>query len=316
MAKLNALNKQASEVDMANVPEQFGDFAPPPQPVKAHYTFQLPRFGEDTDWYEYPAAEGRQRLLLNFGGNREKPGAVDSLIIAESPIGEGVGDPVRWRLTTEERKFGSGDGQSPVSPAHYLMKESFGEDPTGWSSTDFALAFIRHSMGRFRAQVVWTSYCNPENDRYVFDEAQNKSVKDEGNKGCGQRWGLTERTNKNTGEITGKIPQDEAGRWLSRFNCACGAYLSVFTELRNFKAAEGEETAPVHPDPTPEAAVQAPVKQQAAAPAQAAPAVVKQAPAAAVKGSNGPVAPSKPAAGSVPPKPSAPRPQAQAPAKK
>lgn len=269
MAKLNELAKQQSAVDMANVPEQFGDFAPPPQPGRG-YLFQLPRFSESDDFEEdETVVDGvaKKRLLMQFKGEK-------SLTIVESPTGEGIGDPVRFRCSSEERSFGD-EGKSAVSPMHYLMT-ALHEVPSGWSSMQFAKAFIKHSGDKFRGDVTWSSYCNPDKVRYIWDEAQGKSVEDpDGNKGCGQRWAPQQRKNKK-GEVTEAIPRnDETGKYETRFTCFCDAMLQPFVEIRNFKPAgdahevAAEQGVEVHSAPNAEVTQPAPAKATVATPQQA-----------------------------------------------
>lgn len=313
MPKLNALNQQQTEVDMANAPEQFGDFAPAPQPGR-NYAFMLPRFDPDTDWNEYDAAEGIRRLALQFGGRKE--GAVPPLTVLESPTGKHVGDPVNTRISNEERTFGEKNkDKSAVSPMHYLMV-ALGEDPSGWSNMKFAEALIRHSNGKFRARVQWQTNCNPKNNIYVWDADQNKSVEQEGTPGCDTKWANREFTNGKgvkTYQIPYKTDEGLTHEFANTFTCHCGAYLRPFVEISNFQpydeaGVEAVETvpeveAPVAPAPTPAPA--APPK--AAAPKPNGPVTPAQ-----VKPSQTPAAARPAQAVGGPPKPSAPRPAAPA----
>jgi hypothetical protein len=278
MAKFGELSKEAKpEVDIATVPEQFAGRDPLPQPGKG-YVLALPFIDLNThDVDDIPSAEGptKSRFAVTFGGRSEGGKAYpDGIRVVKSPDGESDGTNFRWRCSNEERKFA--DDQGSASAMYYLLMYGFGEIADGMSNYEYAEALARHSGEEFKADIVWTSSCSKKKDIYKMDWASGEGKTIEGVKGCDTAYATYRSKKKVLPPKETELAEDgetevQTNRFASRFDCQCGALISMFPELRNFqpvdeKREEVEEKI--------KAAKEAAVNKQntaAAAPKQAAP---------------------------------------------
>jgi hypothetical protein len=237
-----ALDVSAGDIDFSNLPDQFGIRTPIPQPG-AGYVFRFPTITQNDDNWLADLQNGDSQPRIGYAFNEGK-----ELTILQVPGGQdGVGNPVRWRLTNIERKFD--EEKSAASAMAHLFKHAFGLDLTGEKNVAYAKALLAVSGRAFGGTVNWTGYCNKERDIYRPEQEEEKDAAGniiqaaheggvvEGHKGCGQRYALKQRTNKKTGEVTLAVPKDDQGRYLPYFLCAsenCPAQISMFVELQNF----------------------------------------------------------------------------------
>lgn len=220
MADINDLNLKEEDIvpDYNEIPEEFGQRTPPPQP--GTYVFKLP---EDLTsvWEPFEAninGEQKQRIravlrdehaLIMSGNGREN-----------EPFGAYISGAERPR----------GKERTPVSDLTYLVR-CFGEKPR--TPKEHATALIKHGGESFRADVEWSAYCNPKKDAYFevkeTDDDGNEVIvtkQVEGTQGCSENYYQQD------------IPRDEHGLYQQRFTCGkCGASLMAFPSLRNFKKA-------------------------------------------------------------------------------
>lgn len=235
LSDLVGLDQSAGEIDFANLPEQFGIRTPIPQPG-AGYVFRMPSITQDDDNWIANLQNGDSQPRIGYSFNDGK----ELVLLALPGTTEGVGNPVRFRLTNIERKFD--EAKSAASPMAHLFAHSFSLDLTGKKNVDYVKALLAISGMAFGATVNWTARCSPDRDIYRPEDEENgvQAGVVEGHKGCGQRYALKQRTNKKSGEVTLAIPRGDTGQYLSNFLCAtpnCPALISCFVELQNFQPA-------------------------------------------------------------------------------
>lgn len=244
MAKFGELSKEAKpDVNIADVPEQFAGRDPLPQPGKG-YVLALPYVDLAThDFDDIPSAEGptKSRFAMTFGG-RSEAGKVypDGIRVVRSPDGSADGTSFRWRLSNEERKFA--DDQGNASTMYYLLLHGFGEVPDGMSNFEYAQAVARHSGEEFKGDIVWTGSCSSKKDVYVMNWETGEGKTEEGRKGCDTSYASYKSKKKQLPpreiEVNEAGQEVESSRFASRFDCQCGALISLFAEIRNFQPTD------------------------------------------------------------------------------
>jgi hypothetical protein len=198
-------------VDLADLPEQGGRPAIPPQP--GTYRFWLPKTLPNVKefWETYQTEKG-QRLRAVFQGEH-------SLVMAS-------GTQFRARISNGERPRGK---EKKLASDMAFLLQALGHKGAVGVNSEYKAALQDHAGGEFLADVVYRGFCNPKKDRYV------NGVKEAG-AGCGQEYSMR-GYKKADGKLVKKVPQSDTGAWPSEFTCVCGADVRAFAELENFKPA-------------------------------------------------------------------------------
>ena len=209
MSNINDLDLVREEipVDMNDLPEEFQQRWPQPQP--GTYVFVLPeviKFGK-------MLTQRGERLTAQFSGEY-------SLTALPG------GGKVSTNIANAERPFGK--DKKLVSDMAFLLKALKYTGPALVYSEDYARALSQFGGQRFRADLVRDTTCSLTRDIFK-DGAVQRGVK-----GCGTRYELQPRKGNNGHEILG-IPKDENG-YVERFDCKCGASLKAWARLRNFRS--------------------------------------------------------------------------------
>lgn len=97
------------------------------------------------------------------------------------------------------------------------------------SNESFAEALSMFPGHRFKADLTYNAYCNPKKKAW-------KNNKESDETGCGQSLEMEGYTRTRDGVVIKSIPQAVTGKYLSRFECHCGADLRVRTKLVNFRS--------------------------------------------------------------------------------
>jgi hypothetical protein len=226
MSKLDELGLTEDKIEIPDeVPEQMGNFFPPPQP--ATYTFRLPEdLGEVWDTFETDAG---QRISARF--DRDYP-----LHIVDSPDGSYNGTTLMGvSISNSERARGR--EKVMVADMYYLIQALYKDEdmPDLGNNPAFAKALINKAGAKFKADVEWSARCSESSDMWVTGPDGN-AVQEPGTPGCGKSFYTS------TSDSAARIPQDENGHFLDRFECALtgcdgGACLRAFPRLSRFKAA-------------------------------------------------------------------------------
>lgn len=248
---------EAVPVDFQNVPEQITTREPLPQPGPG-YAFRLPQISltdivdkanGKTVGFDKVVIDKGDRLAVNFRNEL-------SLVCVKATRPEFVGRPMPWYVTNKEAQWD--EEKSPTSDMLYLIKDGLGgADLSNKPNRLWAEEIVKHAGKVFGADVVWTANCSERNDIYrvKVDEKTGDVVESgvvQGKKGCGRRYGLLYKKAKGTRKEQLLIPrydQDDpdgrhkAGDWAERFDCACGARISVFPALRAFHRTDADGNA-------------------------------------------------------------------------
>lgn len=224
---------EAVPVDFGTLPDQFSSREPLPQPAKGIVFKMQPVSLEDPIWDEIQTNNG-PRVAVTFDPKKNK-----GLVIQKFPGDRYVGQQLRARISNKEREARE-EGESAASDMAYLIRAAKGNDLSGQPTMEYAKEIVRLSKAgaTFRADLEYSARCDPERDIYGLnkDSGEEEVLKDV--KGCGQRYGMRAFTNKRTGDKTKQVPRDGQGEWQERFQCSCGAIISVFPNLRNFQPVE------------------------------------------------------------------------------
>jgi hypothetical protein len=100
------------------------------------------------------------------------------------------------------------------------------------SKSDYVKAVLAVSGASFKADNAPKPFCNP--NKGVFKNGK----KDEATLGCGRGYGLKADSYEWKGKKyeTFGIPRDASGAYKTKFECACGALLSAWPRLENYRA--------------------------------------------------------------------------------
>ena len=188
---------------------EFGTYAPPPQP--GPYRFQLPGSLSNV-WETFDGKKG-QRIRVIF--DKDAP-----LLITASPGGRANHDTFNTRISNDERKRGK-DGPE-ASDMDYLLK-AFGVKTRPASNAAYAQALLGFAGKEFGADVSYSWGCSAAKDIYVKN-AEGKSEKVEGHKGCGAKYYQKD------------VPKAADGTYAQEIGCSCGAVIRCFANLENFRA--------------------------------------------------------------------------------
>ena len=153
MAKLDDLTLDPDakpDVDMENLPEEFGDFSAPPYP--GNYTFQLPH---ELDFESFKATvlgkKDTERIRVNFDS------AHPLLVMAATPENaDEVGKMITmYRISNAEFEFTKGGEKVRASEMAFLLKGGLkGDVPKNASNLDWAQALNAKAGEMFGAERV------------------------------------------------------------------------------------------------------------------------------------------------------------------
>jgi hypothetical protein len=232
MAKLGDLGLSNEAVgqalDYAEMGEQMGTFADPPQP--GDYRFRLP--GDlSAVWETFDYQNGVKpgpRVRAKFD-------STNPLIIVKSPGDARTGEPFQTSITNAERKRGKKDDATApyISDMDYMNRDVWGltGKPGNGSNLAYAQEFMKHGGAEFTAEVTWNWFCNDKKPIFV-DNGSGGFTQMEGQNGCG--------TSYYQRDIP-KVPADpndpsKGQHYPLRITCgSCGANIRAFANLGNFR---------------------------------------------------------------------------------
>lgn len=202
---LTLFDEDIPEVTPDDMPAQIGLRTPLPQP--GSYKFRLP---DSFDYETYQTDKG-QRLKAIF---RDET----AIVLTKT------GSPLRYYSINNSERDVKG---RLVSDFAYLLKALGHTGPLKGLSA-YGNELDKNAGKTFTADLLWTATCNPKREVYKDGEVQK------GVFGCGKRFGL--QAYSRNGKEVFAIPRDEEGRFADRFECSCGAIVSAFPQLSNFRA--------------------------------------------------------------------------------
>lgn len=212
MANINELNlgQESLGLDYENMPEERGEYVSPVQP--GTYVFELP---EDlSSIWEVIQRQGKERVQAVLHG--------DNALTVHLPKNEDRA----FSAWINNHPFPRGKEGIEVSDMQYLIRIL---EPSATPNTNpqFVDVFSRHGGKKFKANVTWAAYCNPEKDAY-FENAETKAIEvAEGTRGCGENY------------YQKSIPRDENDLYVDQFQCdKCHAVVKAFPRLRKFSSLE------------------------------------------------------------------------------
>lgn len=174
--------------DWADLPEQLGAFADPPQP--GTYRVRFPSagaIGESWDVFDVEKPQPGQRIVAKLQGDA-------ALLIVQSPGGKYNGEPLETRISNAERKRGK-DADRLASDMDYALQATkfAGKKPAFGANRVYADAFLSVANKEVKVDWEFTYYCNPKRPARMIDENNGVIVCDgaEGRpdqKGCGARY--------------------------------------------------------------------------------------------------------------------------------
>lgn len=225
--ELDLIEEPVGDVDFEKLRTQsMGMRSRPPQP--GIYVFRLPSADALRNAFELvndPQQGQRLRLVLR-----------DEAALQNETLGE----TYSTSITNVTRIEGKEENQMLVSDIAKLLKV-VGEIPQPnaqghVTNRSYADAVIRAAGKAFKGETTLTANCGTKRDIYRAGAVQ------QGVKGCGLNYAVDSYTKKTTGETVIAIPKElgEGGKHLVsiRFECACGAELTCFSNLRGFKAVK------------------------------------------------------------------------------
>ena len=213
MANINELNLGNEDLglDYNSIPEERGDYIPPMQP--GTYVFELP-----TD------LSSVWETIERNGGTRVQAVLHNENALTAHLPGNTTRTFSAW-INNHAYPRGGSDGIE-VSDLTYLIRVL---EPAATPRTNpqFVDVFGKQGGKKFKANVVWSAFCNPNKDAY-FENKDGVVELVEGNKGCGENY------------YQKAIPRDESGMYVDTFKCTdgCNAVLKAFPKLRKFSSLE------------------------------------------------------------------------------
>lgn len=234
MPKLDELNldpKAAPDVDMENLPEEFGDFTSPPYP--GSYTFQLPH---ELDFEPYKVKiddKEVERVRVNFDN------AHPLLVVAATPENvDEVGKMITmYRIGNAEYSFTRKGEKVTTSEMAHLLKGAFGQNlPKGATNQQYAAALDAVAGQMFGCEVQWESYCNPDKKRWIMGKDEKRA--EDTVAGCGRRYAQSGYT-KGDGTVVYDIPKEtgegDIGEFFAdEFPCQCGGLVRARARLKRY----------------------------------------------------------------------------------
>ncbi len=235
MAKLSELTLKADEAtasaeDWADLPEQMGAFADPPQP--GTYRIRFPSagaIGESWDVFDVEKPQPGQRIVAKLQGDA-------AMLILHSATGKYNNEPLETRISNAERKRGKDDSKLASDMDYALIATKYqGKKPAFGANREYAQAFL--SVANKECKIDWefSYFCNPKKPARI-DDPENGLIVCDGQdgrpdqKGCGTRYYQKD---------VQKVP-NEAGEMEQpvRITCQCGAQIRAFGQIARFMPVE------------------------------------------------------------------------------
>jgi hypothetical protein len=216
------------DVDFDALPTGFGAaIVDPPQP--GTYLFRLPsRVQIEKSFEEFDHAQQGKRLRCSFRDDT----ALNNLTLGNqyNTTLSNVG-----RLITPRK----GNRQPFVVSDLASLCKAVRSIPSNQTVQGWKEALLAAADAEFLADHTLTANCNPQRDRYAYDENVGKTIIQVGIKGCGKRY-RTEAWDGG-GDINKAvlaIPQDADGKFALRITCVCGAEVRAWGQLQGFRPAK------------------------------------------------------------------------------
>lgn len=211
--ELNLIEDQPIEgVDFDNLPPQFGGVRrQPPQP--GTYLWTLPPTIRD---FETIATDSGPRLKVFFKENSPLTGE----------RADGTTFPFDYQLSNVT--FDRGDDGKGSEMAYLLVAVEM--KPADGKLMSYGNALKAAAGRKFLADIEYKVVCSKKKDVWK-DGAQVPN-----RKGCGVIW-ITEDRKPKPGDknVFGTIPVGEDGKFVTRFECQCGADLRIFPTLTQYR---------------------------------------------------------------------------------
>lgn len=185
----------------------------PPQPGAQR--FRIP--DNVSKAYELLDTQNGQKLEVRFEDTK-------ALILSASNL------PFWVRINNETREF-----KGKPSNAFASLLKALREKGNVGSIASYTKALDRHAGDEFVADVTYSASCNPSRDIFIPGKQEDGGGVQQGVKGCGAKYRQEAFTTKK-GIAYGAIPRHEDGSFSTRFTCPCGASVSVFAGLENFRS--------------------------------------------------------------------------------
>ncbi len=229
MAKLSDLQLKNDVLDtpdsLDQLPEQFGSFAPPPQP--GGYRVRMPQPGPLSESFEKMDTKRGERIFVSLRDDA-------ALYIEQSPGGRYDQQTMSTRISNAERKRGKAE-DSLASDLDYLLQVTKfpGKRPKFGDNAAAAEAFIACAAKSFGIDWEYQYSCNdtkairvedPNNGVLVLDGQEGRADQ----KGCGKRY--------YQGDVD-RVPNEKNGtmEFPNEITCECGAILRAFGQIARFR---------------------------------------------------------------------------------
>lgn len=217
MPDLNDLNiiedTPIEGVDFDNLPAQFGGVRrQPPQP--GTYLFTIPQVVKE---FETIASDQGPRLKVLFKENTP--------LTAQGSDGREF--PFDYQLSN--LTFDRGEDGKGSEMAYLLV--AVDSRPADGKLMSYGRALQAAAGKTFVADIEYKVVCSTKKE--IWKDGEKVPNK----KGCGVIWLTEERKSKDGKYTFGVIPQDESGRFATRFQCDCGAELRVWPTLTQYRAS-------------------------------------------------------------------------------
>ena len=234
MGNLNDLGTTPikDEVDVENLPEQMGGFAPPPQP--GAYRWQLPRLTSD-HFEKVETKDHGDRVQVIFAEN-------NPLVILQSSDATVVGDPFTTRLSNVPRRRGKGDDAPVASDWDYLNRalKMGGRPASNMAYAQTLIEATKTGEANFGADLEWSWYCNDKRAAR-WDDGEGGSQEVMGPDGTTPLKGCGKRHYQNS--VSKVVTSDDEGNAVGaafplRITCSneeCGATVRAFANLTRFR---------------------------------------------------------------------------------
>ncbi|MHC4733102.1 MAG: hypothetical protein ACYTDW_01405 [Planctomycetota bacterium] len=265
MSKLDKLSDldQAPQVSFGVMPDEGMGLVDPPYP--GAYKVRLPA---ELNWEPMKSNLRRgDAAPVEVARIRASFDAGHPLTIVETTPEnkEYIGTTISF-YSISNAEFEYGKDNALTSEMAWLLKNGFNvELPDSATNLQYGQALEQQVGKTFGCDLEWSSYCNPEKPRYIYDDATGQSKQDT-KAGCGVRyqleaWKDTQAIPRNPVYneeylasylkqlVEAKVPEDQAqaqiedlrsksGKFAAEFKCSkCGALLRCFPRLRRYRAA-------------------------------------------------------------------------------
>jgi hypothetical protein len=211
------------EVDFANLPEQFGASAPPPQP--GAFRFRLPNPLPDSAFSKVVSEQYGERAKVKFDDSCP-------LLVVQSPKSVHNGEPFNTTITNVPRPR---DKEKKILASDWdYLNQALGFVSRPKSNYEFITTLVKKAAegGEFNADIEWSWQCRGDKPAR-FDDGQGARVElaDENTGqpklGCGTRY-YQNKVDKVAGE-NGELV------YPLYITCQCGAAIRAFANLSRFR---------------------------------------------------------------------------------